>query len=247
MNLKILLASVSVALGGSAVAAQAADTIKSGAGPGWPRTLSRSDFVRHVDNKWFPLAVGSKWHYRGLEGHTHMVDKVRVTPKTKKIEGVKTTVVHDVVSKHGRPVEITRDFYAQDHRGNVWYFGEATREVDRHGNTTSTEGSFLAGKNGARPGLFMPGHPKVGMTARQEYLKGHAADHFKVLDLDAHVSVPFVTSHHALRTKEWTPLEPGVIDNKYYVAGIGSVREITVKGGVERLHLISFKHNGRTG
>jgi hypothetical protein len=247
MNMKIVLASVTLAVAGSAVAAQAADPIKSGAGPGWPRTLHRSDFVRHVDNKWFPLKPGSKWHYRGLDGHTHMVDKVRVTPKTKMIEGVKTTIVHDVVSKHGRPTEVTRDFYAQDRHGNVWYFGEATKELDRHGNTTSTEGSFQAGKHGARPGIYIPGHPKVGVTARQEYLKGHAEDHFKVLDRNAHVMVPFVSAHHALRTREWTPLEPGIIDNKYYVAGIGSVREITVKGGVERLHLISFKKDGRTG
>src|SRR2546423_4825387 len=65
----------------------------------------------------------------------------------------------------------------------------------------------------------------------------------EVLDLKAHVSVPFVSSHHALKTKEWTPLEPGVIDHKFYVRGIGDVREVTVKGGIERLKLIKF-HKG---
>jgi|tagenome__1003787_1003787.scaffolds.fasta_scaffold20889742_2 hypothetical protein len=246
MNARILLASAALVVGGGAAAAQAAGPIKSGAGHGWPHTLSPNDFVRHVDNEWFPLKPGTKWRYRGLDGNTHMIDRMRVTPKTKTIEGVKTTLVHDVVYKHGRPTEITRDFYAQDRHGNVWYFGEATREVDRHGNTTSTEGSFQAGKHGARPGVLIPGHPRVGMTARQEYLKGHAADHFKVLDRNAHVAVPFVSSRHALRTKEWTPLEPGIIDNKYYVRGVGSVREITVKGAIERLRLVAFTHGGRT-
>jgi hypothetical protein len=237
----ILLLAVVFAAGSGAAANQKPGSIKSGAGPGWPKTLSPSDFVRHVSNPWFPLKPGSKWHYRGRKGHVHSVDKMRVTPKTKMIEGVKTTVVHDEVYVNGRPEEITRDFYAQDSHGNVWYFGEATREVNRRGNTISREGSFLSGKNGAEPGVLIPGHPKIGLSARQEYLKGQAEDHFKVLDLNARVSVPFVSSRHALRTKEWTPLEPKVLDNKYYVHGIGSVREVAVKGPVELLRLVNFK------
>jgi hypothetical protein len=214
--------------------------IQSGAGPGWPATLSPSDFVRRVDNPWFPLKPGSTYRYEGAKGQTKMVDAVKVTDRTKTILGVKTTVVHDVVRVHGKPEEMTNDFYAQDRHGNVWYFGEATKTLDSHGNTVSTEGSFQAGVHGARAGVLISGHPKVGQGARQEFLKGQAEDHFKVLDLNAQVSVPFVSSHNALRTREWTPLEPGVIDNKYYVRGIGTVREITVKGPVERLRLVSF-------
>ena len=108
---------------------------------------------------------------------------------------------------------------------------------------TSREGSFKAGRDGARPGVLFPGHPRVGLTARQEYYKGHAEDHFKILDRNAHVSVPYVSSHHAVRTKEWTPLEPGVVENKYYVRGVGDVKEVTVKGPKERLRLVSF-HRG---
>jgi hypothetical protein len=170
-----------------------------------------------------------------------MVDVVRVSDRTKRIQGVETTVVHDVVEVNRRPEEVTDDFYAQDRRGNVWYFGEATKELDRHGNTISTEGSFQAGVNGARAGVLIPGHPRVGLAARQEFLEGQAEDHFKILDLDADISVPFRHSRRALRTREWTPLEPGVVDNKYYVRGIGTVREITVKGPVERLSLVSFR------
>jgi hypothetical protein len=214
--------------------------IMSGAGPGWPATLSPSDFVGRVDNPWFPLKPGSKYHYTGAKGKTKMVDDMTVTDRTKMILGVKTTVVHDVVRVHGIPEEVTNDFYAQDRHRNVWYFGEATKTLNRHGNTVSTEGSFQAGVNGARAGVLISGHPKVGQVARQEFLKGQAEDHFKVLDLNAGVSVPFVSSNNALRTREWTPLEPGVIDNKYYVRGIGTVREITVKGPLERLQLVSF-------
>lgn len=218
-----------------------AGPIMSGAGPGWPATLSPSDFVPRVTNPWFPLQPGSEWRYTGLKDKAETVDVVTATHKTRRILGVATTVVHDIVSVKGRPEEVTDDFYAQDRHGNVWYFGEETKELNSQGKTTSTEGSFQAGANGARAGVLIPGAPKVGLVGRQEFRKGEAEDHFEVLDLKASVSVPFVSSERALRTREWTPLEPGVIDNKYYIRGIGSVREIAVKGPVERLTLVSFK------
>jgi len=238
-----LIAAGPASAAGSAPAGTQSGPIKSGAGPGWPATLSPSDFVRHVDNRWFPLKPGSKYRYKGVKDGKHVVDSFKVTHRTKRILGVETTVVHDELLAHGRPVEVTSDWYAQDRRGNVWYFGEATNTLDSHGNTISTEGSFKAGVNGARAGVFISGHPKVGQSARQEFYKGHAEDHFKVLDRNAHVSVPYVTSDHALLTKEWTPLEPNVVDHKDYVRGIGEVREIAVKGPVERLELVSF-HKG---
>ena len=238
-GLSALIAVAVVGVAGVASAGQPGP-IKSGAGPGWPATLSPSDFVSRVDNPYFPLKPGSEWHYKGNKDGTRTTDDLKATHRTKTILGVDTTVVHDVVRVHGRPEEVTNDFYAQDRDGNVWYFGEATKELDRHGNIISTEGSFKAGVDGARAGLYIPGHPQVGDSARQEFYKGHAEDHFKVLDRKAHVSVPFVSTNKALRTKEWTPLEPGVVDNKYYVRGVGTVREIAVKGPVERLELVSF-------
>jgi hypothetical protein len=231
------------AAGTSPAGAHKPGPIKSGAGPGWPATLSPSDFVAQVDNQWFPLKPGSKYRYEGVKDGKQVVDSFNVTHRTKTILGVETTVVHDVLSTHGRPVEVTDDWYAQDRHGNVWYFGEATKTLDSHGNTISTDGSFKAGVDGARAGVFISGHPHVGQSARQEFYKGQAEDHFKVLDRNAHVSVPYVTSDHALLTKEWTPLEPSVVDHKDYVRGIGEVREIAVKGPVERLELVSF-HKG---
>ena len=235
-----IAAAIAGGAAGATPAAQASGTIESGAGPGWPTTLDSSDFVRRVDNPWFPLAPGSKYTYRGVKEGTPMVDLLRVTHRTKTILGVRTTVVHDEVLMRGRPEEVTNDFYAQDSRGNVWYFGENTKELDRHGHVTTREGSFRAGEDGARAGLFFPAHPKPGVSARQEFYKGHAEDHFKVLDGSASVSVPYTSTHHSVRTKEWTPLEPKVLDNKYYVRGVGTVREIAVKGPVERLELVSF-------
>ena len=227
----------------AATALRGSQTIKSGAGPGWPKTLDPSDFVARVDNPWFPLKPGSRWHYRGVDEDGRFTDKMHATHRTKTIEGVRTTVVHDVVLKHGKPREVTDDWYAQDRDGNVWYFGENTKELDRHGHVTSREGSFKAGRDGARPGVLFAGHPRVGTKARQEWYEGHAEDHFKVLDRSARVSVPYVSSRHAVKTKEWTPLEPGILEHKYYVRGVGDVKEVTVKGPKERLRLVSF-HSG---
>ena len=104
----------------------------------------------------------------------------------------------------------------------------------------SREGAWQAGVDGARSGIYMPAHPRVGTTGRQEYYRGHAEDHFAVVGLNANVRVPWGSSEAALLTKEWTPLEPGVLDHKYYVRGVGTVLEQTERGGDERNALVSF-------
>jgi hypothetical protein len=164
------------------------------------------------------------------------------TYRTRVIDGVACRVVFDRVWTHGRLSERTRDFYAQTKRGTVWYFGERTATVDRHGHVISHEGSFTSGVDGAEAGVFMTAHPRVGPSYFQEYYPGHAMDVFTVLRRDVHVSVPLLASNHALLTKETSPLEPGVVDHKYYVRDIGTVREVTVKGGSESLRLVSIRH-----
>lgn len=149
--------------------------------------------------------------------------------------------MRDLLYLSGRLEECTTDWYAQDRAGNVWYLGEATAELDRNGRVATREGSWVAGVGGARPGVYMPAAPAIGISGRQEYLKGHAEDHFRVVALHAHVATPKVTSTKALLTEEWTPLEPGVLDHKFYVRGVGTVLEQTVKGGDERNALVSVQ------
>ena len=200
-----------------------------------------SDFSARVDNPWFPLKPGTVYVYHGVKDGQTARDVVRVTHETKRIDGVPCAVVEDRLYLRGRLHESTTDWYTQDKQGNVWYYGESTAELDKHGRVTSTEGTWQAGRHGAQPGIYMPAHPKVGQSGRQEFYKGHAEDHFQVLSLRASVRVPYVSSNHALLTKEWTPLEPGTIDHKLYVRGIGTVLERTVKGAVERDVLVSVR------
>jgi hypothetical protein len=192
---------------------------------------------RPVDNPWFPLTPGTTLRYSGTDNGVRVVDLFTVTHQSRRIAGVATVAVHDRVLKRGHVAEDTMDWYAQDRAGNVWYYGEATKELDAHGRVTSREGSWLSGVRGARPGIFMPAHPRPGQSFRQEYFKGHAEDHFKIVTLDGKIHVKGASSNHAMRTTEWSPLEPGVLDAKYYVRGIGTVREASVKGGREYLSL----------
>jgi hypothetical protein len=201
--------------------------------------------ARTIDNPYFPLVPGTTFVYKGSQDGEPDVDVVAVSHHTKVIDGVTCVEVHDHLYVKGRLAETTRDWYAQDRAGNVWYFGEATAELDRRGRVISTEGSWQAGVDGARPGIFMPAQPHVGDSFRQEFLKGHAEDHFKILSLSADVTVPAGHFEHVMLTKEWTPLEPGVIDHKFYAPGVGDVREDSVRGGDEHLRLVRVIHDDR--
>ena len=201
-----------------------------------------SAFAGGVTNPWFPLKPGTTFVYTGEKDGKRGRDVVTVTHKTKVIRGVRCTAVADRLYLNGRLAERTTDWYAQDARGNVWYFGENTAELNKAGKVTSREGTWQAGVNGARAGIFMPAHPQVGASFRQEYYKGHAEDHFTVLSLSASVVVPYTASAHALLTKEWTPLEPDTLDHKLYIRGIGLVNEETIKGGDERWELADRRH-----
>lgn len=199
-----------------------------------------SGFSAKVDNPWFPLRPGSTYVYRGVKDGEPSREVLTVAHETATINGIPCTVVHDRLYVRGRLHERTTDWYTQDKVGNVWYYGEQTAELDKNGHVMSTEGTWKAGQQGAVPGIYMPAHPKVGYAARQEFLEGHAEDHFRILDLHTSIKVPWGKSSQALLTKEWTPLEPGVIDHKYYVRGVGTVLEQTVKGGNERNELVSL-------
>ena len=189
-------------------------------------------FVRQVTNPWFPLKPGTTFVYTGEKDGKGGRDVVTVTNRTKMIQGARCTDVEDRLYEHGRLAERTTDWYAQDARGNVWYFAEETAELNKAGKVTSREGTWQAGVDGARAGIFMPAHPKVGQSFRQEYLKGHAEDHFAVIQLTG----------RSLLTKEWTPLEPDTLDHKLYKRGTGLVIEETVKGGNERWRLTDIRH-----
>jgi hypothetical protein len=203
---------------------------------------SASGFSATVDNPWFPLKPGTTLVYKGVKDGKPQRDVFHVTTRTKVVHGARCVVVDDRVYSGGHLSEKTLDYYTQDANGNVWYYGEDTAELNAKGQVTSREGTWRAGVKGARPGIFMPAHPRVGDGGFQEFWKGHAEDRFSILSTRASVKVPYGSFRQAIRTKETSPLEPGVVDNKYYVRGIGQVFEGAVKGAKETARLVSITH-----
>jgi hypothetical protein len=180
--------------------------------------INPADFTTTIDNEYLPLKPGTTFVY---EGGTER-DEMTVTHDTKKVMGVECVVVDDRAWESGQLIEKTYDWFTQDNKGNVWYFGEDTKEY-KNGKVVSTKGSWEAGVDGAKPGIIMQAHPKVGQTYRQEYYPGEAEDMAKVQSLNDSVTVPYGSFDHVLVTKEWTPLEPSYHEHKYYARGVGQV------------------------
>jgi hypothetical protein len=208
------------------------------AATGQPTARPPADqFSTRIDNPLLPNVPGTRMIYRSTDAGRVGREVVRVTHQTVVVDGVRVRVVRDRASVGGKLVEDTRDFLAQDSRGNVWYFGEDTKTL-KNGKVTSTAGSWQAGRDGARPGIVMEAHPKVGDRYAQEVAPGVAQDRAKVLNLDASASVAAGMFTGLLKTKDFSPLEPSVVEHKFYLRGVGSVLEEEVRGGTERLELV---------
>jgi hypothetical protein len=234
----LILALVTTASGGTS---QSCPALPKGDDP---VHLDPADFSARVDNRQWPMTVGSRWVYRVLDYSDGSVnrDVIKATKRTKMIaDGIRARVVKDVVRHHGRPVESTRDWYAQDKCGNVWYFGEHTVEYV-HGHRRDN-GSWEAGVDGNMPGVALPAKPTVGLSYREEYSKGVAEDQSRVLALDGQAKVPAGHFKPALMTEDFSPIEPNVSELKYYAKGSGqAVLAVDVSGGSDMEQLVKYTH-----
>jgi hypothetical protein len=240
-------ASMSILVLGLGLARVGSSSAASRTPPGWALrgtyspTIHPANFVRTIDNRYFPLKPGTAFHYRGYSGQTTQTDDMVVTHRTKQILGITCTVVRDTVSEHGKPVERTFDWYAQDKQGNVWYMGEDSLEL-KNGRFVRASDSWESGVNGAKPGIIMQGKPQQGDVYRQEYNPpGGALDQALVLQAKTTVKVPYGTYERPLSTIEWSPVEPQ-LEKKYYAAGLGEIQEQVVQGAHERFDLVSITH-----
>lgn len=202
--------------------------------------IDPENFVEVIDNPYFPLIPGTTFIYEGENEDGELErNEVYVTDDTRVVMGVTTTIVQDRVWEDGELIEETFDWYAQDKDGNVWYFGEDSKEYE-DGEYVSSAGSWEAGINDAKPGIVMKMEPAVGDVYRQEYLVGEAEDMGEVISLTETVTVEYGTFENCLVTKEWTPLEPGVEEQKYYAKGVGQLLEEVTLGGSGQLELIEI-------
>jgi hypothetical protein len=226
IGLSILFATVSIA----AVSANTA-----------PGQIDPGNFVSVIDNQYFPLTPGTTFIHRGETEGVPTRDVMTVTQETKEILGVTTTVVYHLSYENRVLVEETFDWFAQDVDGNVWYFGEDTKELDENGNVVSTEGSWEAGVDGAEPGIIMLADPKKGDKYRQELAPDVAEDMAQVIGFEDSLCVRYGCFEDVLVTKEWSPLEKGVVEYKYYAKDVGFIFGVMVKGGDEQTELVRVR------
>lgn len=214
--------------------------IDPGDGGDYRPKLDPADFVSVIDNPYMPLTPGSRWVYEGDSDGEREDIEVVVTNRTRVIEGITAVVVRDTVHVAGLLVEDTYDWFAQDREGNVWYLGEDSSDFDEDGKLVSKDGSWEYGKKGALPGIVMPADPQPGDAYRQEYLVGEAEDMGEVLRIESEHEIDLGTYQNVVVTEDWTPLEPEVVENKWYAPGVGKIFGTHESGPPGTIVLVAF-------
>jgi hypothetical protein len=237
-------ASALIAGGLVAASTTTGDATATAAAPTAASVPDPADFAAPKNNPYFPLKPGTVSRYRGAEDGERFRERLVITHDTKMIQGVETTVVSDVIRRaDGSLAEKTEDWYAADNDGNVWYFGERTATYDEQGHLEDREGSWKAGRDGARAGTIMPANPHPTDAYRQEFLRGHAEDQAWIVQNHAAIRTSYRHFDQVVRSFEWTRLEPRVVSLKLYAPGFGIVKEKDVAGGNEEFVLVSVTHH----
>ena len=224
--------------------------------------IDPDDFVDFEDvgaftpNPYFPLVSGTVRDYEVTDDGGEVIEKIKVEvlDETKEILGVNCIVVRDRVweiDEDGEKslIEDTFDWYAQDLTGNVWYFGEISKEFE-DGELVSLAGSWKSGVDGAKPGILMWGYPAGPDSAppqavyRQEFFLGEAEDIGEFVGFVDAIAVRGVTYRNVLKTKDYTPIDPAVFEYKYYAPGVGVILEEGFEDGDstgEQVELVKMK------
>jgi len=190
-------------------------------------------FSTTIDNPYWPLPMTATFAYRAEAEDGCEYDKATVTTDTRAVtiggDTYTVLIVRDQAWEDEgcdladvAMVEDTQDYYAQDDDGNIWYFGEATFALPEEGNACDIQGSWEAGvspqpgADPAEPGVVMLAEPEAGDRYRQELAEDVAEDWAAVLRPNGNVSTDRDDYDDCLITKEWSPLEPGAVERKYY-------------------------------
>jgi hypothetical protein len=203
-------------------------------------------------NPYFPLGIGNRWEFRSADE----TNTVQVLNRTKLIDDVRCIVVRDEVFVNGVITEGTNDWFAQAKDGTVWYCGEETAEFEtfkgdmpKKPELVDIDGSFKADRNGDKPGIIFLANPSPGQVYIEEESLGNAEDATQILSIDYSYGknptldqlVPaklaqLLCKKNCVVTKNFSPLEPDVIERKYYAPGIGVFLETApATGEVTRL------------
>ena len=200
-------------------------------------TINPDNFGILVNNKYFTLRPGTTFTYKSEAVWGTERREVAVSHETKKIMGITTIIVRDRIWWNDQLIDDTKDFYAQDKQGNVWYFGE-TVDNYQEGRIRDHSGSWEAGVDGAKPGIIMPKDPRAGDSYQHEHRKGYAEDIMTIVGLGKKVTVSLGTFENCLKVRDWSPL--AWTSTKYFCPDVGfAVVEEPALLGVQRTELVS--------
>lgn len=191
--------------------------------------LKNCTFDSSGSNTYFILEPGHQSVLQAQENGETIDLVITVLNETKIVDGIETRVVEERESEDGELVEISRNYFSVCKPTNdAFYFGEDVDDYE-DGQIVSHEGAWLAGENGARPGLFMPGNVQVGMKYYQEFALGIAEDRAEIISVNDVLSVPAGNFTEVLKVEETNPLEPGVSEDNFYAPGIGVIQDESEK------------------
>jgi hypothetical protein len=202
-----------------------------------PVELDPADFSARIDHPFWPMRPGTVWHYVERSGGTVEKVTVTVTDRTRLVAGIRARVVHDVARVDGQVTEATFDWYSQDSGGSIWYLGEDTAEYE-DGVVVSTAGSWEHGTDGGQAGVILPAAPRPGCSYREEFLPDEAQDEAMILSRSETLETPTGIHRHVVHTANTTPLEPTLLENKFYARGVGPVLEVTLSPHWSRAELV---------
>ncbi|RJP19927.1 MAG: hypothetical protein C4529_10510 [Deltaproteobacteria bacterium] len=183
--------------------------------------ISKCTLLTTGRNPYFVLEPGFQLVFEG--GDTKL--EITVLDKTKTVDGIVTRVVEEKEWKNGKLHEIAMNYFAFcEQTKDVLYFGE---DVDyyKNGKVVNHDGTWLAGTNGNRPGLIMPGTPKSAMRYYQELAPGIAMDRAEIVSLDETCTTPAGTFSGCMKVKEGSAIDILAKEYKYYAPGIGLIRD----------------------
>lgn len=201
-----------------------------------------SDFSTNITHPYWPMKPSTQWIFKETEpGEPDATVVMTVTNQTKTLKsGVKVRVVRDTSFFDGELEEDTFDYFAQHKDGTLWYFGEDSGYYE-HGKFKEDAGSFEHGVDGAQAGVALPADPKVGQKFRLEYYKAQAEDQIEILDINTFAQVEAGKYHKVLMTKDTSPIEPNVLEHKFYAYGVGPILSLHISDGAGREELVRVK------
>jgi hypothetical protein len=193
--------------------------------------LENCNFASTGKNDYFILEPGYQVILEEEDGEKLQL-VMTVLNETKVVNGIETRIVEEKETEGGNLVEVSRNYFAMcKPTNNAIYFGE---DVDMYedGNVVSHEGAWLAGQNGSKAGMIMPGKVEVGLKYYQEIAPGVAEDRAEIVIVNDTLVTPAGTFSQVLKTEETNPLKPGEKEFKFYAPGIGLIQD-------EALQLVS--------